>query len=820
MTRIKRIARLLWTTVKRLAMALGIFVLLAVGATTVVIFTSGDDAFVYTAPVTLINDVTQMNPTHVARVIAPTSIDEVAAALRETTGPVSIGGGRFSQGGQVSYPDSVHLDMRRFNRVLNLDVAAKRVTVEPGITWRELQEVIDQHDLSIKIMQTYANFTVGGSLSVNVHGRYVGEGPLVRSVEAIKLVLADGLVVSASPTENAELYFGAIGGYGGIGVIVEATLQLADDVRVERRDTVMPVAHYRAHFTSNIRDKRDVIFHNADLYPPDFTQVRDVSWYVTDKPVTIEDRLIASDDAYVWQPRLANFVAGYDTGKWLRRYLLEPLYYAQDRVAWRNWEASYDVAELEPATRADYTYGLREYFIPVARFDEFIPRMREIFTSHGANIINVSVRHALPDSGTLLAWADEEVFAFVVYYRQGRGPADVAAVRAWSVEMIDAATALGGAYYLPYQVFETPKQFAAAYPRSDEYFALKARVDPTNRFRNRLLQQLYPPNLDSLESTRRETANYFRGEEQTYLTVPEWYLVWNPVEYADYLAAGNNPSDFPFLQSIDEYWTLYDRVRTIAEGNHYGRNSEYLTMLRVIGASTAFEYVLKGAYETTFGRFTRWTAGGEDTDEDRLIHRAHRAYADFIFGAAWYEYDFGRWLRAMWQDTPAFGPNFLRKLERRLFFTLEYGGKALYAKVIGFASRTAYGVKDDHIYFTLLAPAADSPNPAGVETVRADGRRRIARSLRWGPFTEAAAALAGDGFDFGDISGNRRIVVTAVGPRDREPPSDGSVELFESRVLSNEALERHVLLVETRALGAFLRLLPASGIRLEHVYDY
>ena len=73
------------------------------------------------------------------------------------------------------------------------------------------------------------------------------------------------------------------------------------------------------------------------------------------------------------------------------------------------------------------------------------------------------------------------MFAFVVYYRQGRTPEEVATVRDWSLEMIDAATALGGAYYPPYQVFESPEQFHAAFPRDQEYFALKARVDPDNR---------------------------------------------------------------------------------------------------------------------------------------------------------------------------------------------------------------------------------------------------------------------------------------------------------------------------------------------------
>ncbi len=816
----RSIARTLLKNIKRLGKYLLIFLAVVAGATTIAVYASGDDEFTYTAPATLINDVTQMNPTYVGHVVEPTSIEEIVETLRSTSGPVSIGGGRFSQGGQVSYPESLHLDMRRFNRVVNLDVEHKRITVQTGITWRTIQQAIDPHDLSIRIMQTYSNFTVGGSLSVNCHGRYIGEGPLVRSVDSIKLVLADGSLVEASPTNNAELFYGAIGGYGGLGVIVEATLNLTDNIRIERKNSVLPVSDYRKFFMANIRDNRDVVFHNADLYPPDFTTARQVSWLKTDKPVTIADRLIAQNGEYELQPRIANWVSGADTGKWFRQYVVDPVIYLQDRVAWRNWEASYDVAELEPASREMLTYGLREYFVPVERFDEFVPRMREIFAKHGANIINVSVRHALPDPGTLLAWASKEVFAFVVYYRQGRTPQEVAAVRDWSLAMIDAATSLGGAYYLPYQVFESPEQFHAAYPRDTQYFALKARVDPDNRFRNRLWQQLYPDNRDTLETHRRSNLNYYRGEAQTFLTVPEWYLVFNPVEYADYLGAGHNPSDFPFFASIDEYWTQYDRVRAITQRSRYPKNAEYLTMLRVIGVSATAEFLLKGSYEGTLGRLARWTAHDEDTDEDKMIVRAQRAYADFIFNKAWYEFDFGGWIHKLWADTPFFGEHMLRKLERRAFFTAEYGIKAGYAKLIGFASRATYGVKDDQIYLTVIAPDDDAALPKGVQRHQIDGRSSIVSTLRWGPFTRAALQLEVAGYQFRDISGNRRIVISAVGPKDQEPPSTGAAELFESLLVSDPTQERHVMLVEVGQLANFLRDLKASPVRLEHIYDY
>ncbi|WP_448547706.1 hypothetical protein [Thalassotalea fusca] len=142
-------------------------------------------------------------------------------------------------------------------------------------------------------------------------------------------------------------------------------------------------------------------------------------------------------------------------------------------------------------SRREETYVLREYFVPVARFDSFSAKMSAIFKEHEVNVLNVSVRHALPDTGSLLAWAKEEVFAFVVYYRQGTSEVDKEEVKAWSRKMVDAAISEGGAYYLPYQLHATTEQFHAAYPRAKALFALKKNLDPNNRFSNKLWEQHY-----------------------------------------------------------------------------------------------------------------------------------------------------------------------------------------------------------------------------------------------------------------------------------------------------------------------------------------
>jgi hypothetical protein len=106
--------------------------------------------------------------------------------------------------------------------------------------------------------------------------------------------------------------------------------------------------------------------------------------------------------------------------------------------------------------------------------------------------VNVSIRHADEDPGSLLAWARTEVFAFVIYYKQGTDMAAQAAVGSWSRELIDAVLDVGGTYYLPYQLHATEEQFTRAYPRAGECLALKQRLDPANKFRNRLVDKYLP----------------------------------------------------------------------------------------------------------------------------------------------------------------------------------------------------------------------------------------------------------------------------------------------------------------------------------------
>ena len=697
----------------------------------------------------VVREVTGLYPVEVERVARPRTVEEVRAVLRLAPGPVSVGGGRFSMGGQTATEGATQLDMRGLDRVLSVDVEKRLLTVEAGATWRKIQEHLDPLGLSVKIMQSYANFTVGGALSVNAHGRYVNQGPVARSVRALRLVRADGTVVDATPTRNRELFYAALGGYGGVAVIVEATLELEKNEPLERTAELMPVADYPAFFNSGIKGSPTAVFHNADMFPPEFDTAAAITFSRTDKAPTVADRLQPPYRPR-WRDRLLYlWVSERGYAKRLRAAALAPLSLKSRPVVWRNYEASYDVLTLEPWSREKSTYVLQEYFIPVGRFGEFAPQMREVFKRHDVNVLNVSIRHAEKDPGTLLAWAREECFAFVVYYKQGTSRAERAAVEVWTRELIDAALAARGTYYLPYQWHATDEQFRRAYPRAQEFFALKKRVDPSYKLRNKLWDRYLPPPADSASDAIRARLDgrpdWRRAEAQTFLVLPEWDIVRGAEELAESMKDGR-PSRFPFFASVARFWSVRAAARRAVKGV-YPPNAGYQVMIGVIGVCYTVEHGLKGLYENTLGRLTERAV---PTAADRALQKAAADYAGFLHHTPWYDFPFGAALREF-RAASASGPWSLRKAERRAYGTVMLAAMGAWARIIKKATGAAYAPED----LTLRAWVRAPRPPRGVKLLERLGPRDFLVELpRYQAFQTAMRAVFADGGRFIELAGN------------------------------------------------------------------
>ena len=772
----------------------------------------------------VVSEVTELYPVKVRGIVVPHTLAEIVEQVRNND-HVSIGGGHNSMGGQTASERAVQIDMREYNKILSFSREAKEITVQAGARWRDIQDYIDPYGLSIKIMQTYANFTVGGSLSVNVHGRYMGLGPIILSVKSFRIVLANGKVVEAKPDMNQDIFYSAIGGMGGIGVITDVTLMLADNVNLKRVQVNMAMQDYGSYFAKQVRPDPSVIFHNADLYPPNFDRVSSVNWVETDSASNTEASMIPRAQDY-WLERIAWVIMSqWPGGLRIREHIIDPLiYFGNAPVHTRNYEASYDIAELEPRNRNGSTYVLQEYFIPVGQLGKWTPRMKRVFNANDVNVINVSIRHAIGDPGAKLAWARGETFAFVIYYKQATGVDDQARVSRWTRALIDEALSAGGSYYLPYQPHATDDQFQRAYPGAIEYFKIKQRYDPANKFTNKLWEKYYSPaKLVSYKAKQaawhvaRDIPEYFRPLENAYLSLPEWYIVYSADEYAAVLRDGL-PSDFEYFAARSDFWKQYEVVSKIsAAGTH--DTSDYDTVLNVIGWSFTIENVAKGLYENSIGSLTEWIANYQQVAEDKYAAKVAQEYATFIYDYPWYDFPYFRHFKAVWwlrHDQNHSLLQLVRRFERKMFLSLEYGFKAVYSSVISFATHTRFGVQDDIVHAVVSRDGG-----ASYELIKAAHYQPFTRRLLETLEREANNPK----FQVVDIAGNDLITVTYKDAEGARAVAAGK-EIFRDREIIGMKMgaplyqDRISLELKVKDIPVVYKALATRHIAIDHIYDY
>lgn len=178
-------------------------------------------------------------------VVRPTSVDTLARAVAMVTSAghpvIGRGGGMsYTSGYTPSQPDSVILDMQGLNRILEVSAEDMYVTVEAGLTWKSLNEVLEPLGLRTPYWGPLSGSqaTVGGALSQN--SLYHGSGvyhTVAESVLGLKVVLADGSVLttgSGARRDAAPFFrnFGPdvtglfLGDTGAFGIKAEATLRL------------------------------------------------------------------------------------------------------------------------------------------------------------------------------------------------------------------------------------------------------------------------------------------------------------------------------------------------------------------------------------------------------------------------------------------------------------------------------------------------------------------------------------------------------------------------------------------------------------------
>ncbi|MDR6552076.1 FAD-binding oxidoreductase [Paenibacillus qinlingensis] len=444
---------------------------------------AGEDPF-------LRSDYSKLRPVKIERVVPAKEIkqlQEIVKEAREKGLKIAIAGQRHSQGGHTYYKDSIVLDMTPFNKVLAFDKMAKTITVQSGATWADVQKYINPYGLAVKTMQSQNIFTIGGSISVNAHGRDIRNGSLISTVESFRLLGADGLTRNVSRSENAELFPLALGGYGLFGVILDVTLSLTEDEVYEMTSETMSTDTYTDYFLNHVKKNPDIHMHLARIsVAPDtfLTEMYATNYRARwDLPVTDYNQLKLKDSNVLPLKFLFGLNRSFDWAKnkfWdLQRYFL----IGRSTILTRNnaMRSESDFMDYSSDTKNDL---LQEYFIPVEHFKDFISHMKPILQEEQLNLLNITVRYVNHDEEALLSYAKSDMFALVCLFNTSLSREAQARMTHGIQRIIHELMSFNGSYYLPYAPFPSVEQFRMIYPKADSFFQAKDQWDPQHLFMN------------------------------------------------------------------------------------------------------------------------------------------------------------------------------------------------------------------------------------------------------------------------------------------------------------------------------------------------
>ncbi len=436
---------------------------------------------------TEINDASRLNSTVVVA-FQPKTIQEIKQLIelaKSTNQNISLSGARHSLGGQNLYINSIHLNMTHYDQV-HYNEKDQSLTIQSGATWKQAQEALGKHGRAIRVMQDSNIFTIGGSLSLNIHGKDPRFGSLIESINWFKIITANGKEIVCSRKENSELFRSVIGGLGLYGVITEVNLKTINNSIYKSEVINAHETNLLDIFEKELQDK-NVELIEAQMSVDRDSLMREAQLFVfrkTQKPkFKIKDDISAESN--IWLRRIVYLISRQSNfGKEFRwfiqktfaRFLDPPLLTRNSAMS-----APFRMLELKDTKSTDI---LQEYFVPKSKVNDFISVYRSLLLKHKIQIVNITVRKVKKDNEALISYATDEMYGFVSYYTVPMSSQKNIPVMKFTQELTDYLVKIHGNVYLAYKGYYSFEQLNKMYPEMTEVKRLKNKYDPNNLFMN------------------------------------------------------------------------------------------------------------------------------------------------------------------------------------------------------------------------------------------------------------------------------------------------------------------------------------------------
>ncbi|KKZ63163.1 delta24-sterol reductase [[Emmonsia] crescens] len=154
------------------------------------------------------------------------------------------------------------VDISDLSNVLKIDVEKQIALVEPNVPMDRLVEATLPFGLVPPVVMEFPGITAGGGYAGTAgESSSFKHGFFDRTINSVEMVLANGYITTASETENADLFRGAAGAVGTLGITTLLELQLipatkyvkatyhprrsvADTIKLVEEETHNPINDY------------------------------------------------------------------------------------------------------------------------------------------------------------------------------------------------------------------------------------------------------------------------------------------------------------------------------------------------------------------------------------------------------------------------------------------------------------------------------------------------------------------------------------------------------------------------------------------------
>jgi len=171
------------------------------------------------------NAMIDRRPGMIARCVSPEDVVQAVSFSREHNLLVSVRGGGHNIAGNCICDDGLMIDLSLMKDI-RVDPDARTATVEPGCTLADFDAAAQVHGLAtplgINSTTGVAGLTLGGGFGW-LSRKY---GLTVDNLRSVDVVMADGMRMHASETENDDLFWGLRGGGGNFGIATSFEFQL------------------------------------------------------------------------------------------------------------------------------------------------------------------------------------------------------------------------------------------------------------------------------------------------------------------------------------------------------------------------------------------------------------------------------------------------------------------------------------------------------------------------------------------------------------------------------------------------------------------